>query len=341
MRIILVGWGVVGQSFANIIIRRRKELTKEYGFRPKIVAIVDKKGAAINPKGLDLEQMLNIKKEKGTVSANSKFGHPKMSALEVLESVEAEVMIEMSPTNIEDGEPGLSFMKTAFRTGKHVVTTNKGPLALALPALTELADFNKVCLRFSGTVGAGTPVLEFAKNCLKGDNIVSIQGILNGTTNYILSEMDENQLSFNEALSTAQKLGFAETDPTMDVDGYDAAAKLVIMANWILNKKVTLKDVKIKGIRGVSAQNILDAKNMGCTMKLIGSIDDILKVEPKRISKDDPLAVNGALNAVTFVSESAGEQTIIGLGAGGEETGSAILRDLLDIKRTIAKKMIN
>jgi len=335
-----VGYGVVGQSFGQIITQRKKELAKKYGFRPRIVGIVDKKGAAINPKGLDLEQMLVLKKEKGTVSASTQYGYPKMSALETIESVEAEAIAEVSPTNIEDGEPGLSFIKTAFRTGKHVVTTNKGPLALALPALTELANYNKVYLRFSGTVGAGTPVLEFAKNCLQGDRIVSIRGILNGTTNYILSEMDEKHISYDEALAAAQKLGFAEADPTMDVDGYDAAAKLVIMANWIMDRKVTIKDVKINGIRNVSAQDIEDASNRGRIIKLIGSIGETLKVEPTQISKHDPLAVDGALNAVTFVSESAGEQTIIGLGAGGIETASAVLRDLLDIKQNMSKKMI-
>ncbi|MCW4016449.1 MAG: homoserine dehydrogenase [Candidatus Bathyarchaeota archaeon] len=340
MRIILVGWGVVGQSLAKIFLSRKRELAKKYGFRPRIVAIVDKKGAAINQKGLDLELMLSLKKEKGTVSASGQYGRPDMSALDVIESVEAEAVVEVSPTNIEDGEPGLSYIKTAFRTGKHVVTTNKGPLALALPALTELADHNKVYLRFSGTVGAGTPVLEFAKNCLQGDRLVSVKGILNGTTNYILSEMDEKHITFDEALTAAQKLGFAEADPTMDVDGYDAAAKLVIMANWIMDRKVTIKDVNIKGIREVSAQNIQDAAKKGCTIKLIGVIGETLKVEPTQISKHDPLAVDGALNAVTFVSESAGEQTIIGLGAGGVETASAVLRDLLDIKQNIANKMM-
>jgi homoserine dehydrogenase len=340
MRIILVGWGVVGQSFAQIITQRKQELAKKYGFRPRIVAIVDKKGAAINPKGLDLEQMLSLKKEKGTVAASSTYGHPNMTALEAIESVEAEAIVEVTPTNIETAEPGLSYIKAAFRKGKSVVTTNKGPLALALPALTELADYNNVCLRFSGTVGAGTPILEFAKNCLQGDRIVAVRGILNGTTNYILSEMDEKHITFDEALKAAQKLGYAEADPTMDVDGFDAAAKLVIMANWIMNKKVTIKDVKIRGIRDVSAKQIDEAAKKGCTIKLIGSIAENLKVEPTQISKHDPLAVDGALNAVTFVSESAGEQTIIGLGAGGVETASAVLRDLLDIKQNIANKMI-
>jgi len=341
MRIILVGWGVVGQSFVQIISDRRRELARDYGFRPRVVAIVDRGGAAVNPRGLDMEQMFALKREKGTVSAVSQYGRPGASALEVIESIEAEAVVEVTPTNIEDGEPALSHLMAAFKTGKHVVTTNKGPLALALPALTELADYNNVYLRFSGTVGAGTPVLEFAKKCLMGDRILSVKGILNGTTNYILSEMDEKKISFNEALKAAQKLGYAEADPTMDVDGYDAAVKLVIMANWIMNKKVTLKDVQIRGIRGVSAEDIEEAAKEGCTIKLIGSIGESLKVEPIKISRHDPMAVGGSLNAVTFVSESAGEQTIIGRGAGGPETASAVLRDLLDIKENIANRMIS
>ncbi|MBE0511867.1 homoserine dehydrogenase [Candidatus Bathyarchaeota archaeon] len=340
MRIVLIGCGVVGQSFARILIRREAELAKNYGFHPRVVAMVDRGGAAVNPKGLDLEKMLSVKVEKGTVAASREYGRLAMSALDVIESVEAEAMVEATPTNIKDGEPGLSHIKTAFKTGKHVVTTNKGPLALALPVLTELADYNKVYLKFSGTVGAGTPVLELAKKCLLGDRIVSIRGILNGTTNYILTEMDEKRITFQQALENAQKLGYAEADPSMDVDGIDAACKLVIMANWIMNKKATLKDVDVQGIRKVTLQALEEAAKRGCTVKLVGSINDNLKVKPTEISRHDPLSVGGVLNAVTFVSEFAGEETIIGRGAGGMETASAILRDLLDIKHNLATTLI-
>lgn len=340
MRIILIGCGVVGQSFAQILVRREVELVKNYGFRPRVVAIVDRGGTAVNPKGLNLEKMLSLKVEKGTVALSSEYGQPSMSALDVIESVEAEAMVEVTPTNIKDGEPALSHIKTAFKSGKHVVTTNKGPLALALPALTELADYNKVYLRFSGTVGAGTPVLDLAKKCLLGDRILSIQGILNGTTNYILTEMDERRITFQQALENAQKLGYAEADPTMDIDGLDAACKLVIMANWIMDKKVTLRNVKIQGIRNVTLQALEEAAGKGCTVKLIGSINDDLKVMPTEISKHDPLCVGGVLNAVTFVSEFAGEETVIGRGAGGMETASAILRDLLDIKQNLATRLV-
>ena len=340
MRIIVVGSGIVGQSFARILARRETDLIKNYGFHPRVVAMVDKQGAAINPKGLDLEKMLSLKTEKGTVAMDHEHGYPARSAIDVIECVEAEALVEATPTNIKDGEPGLSHIKTAFKTGKHVVTANKGPLALALPALTELADYNDVHLRFSATVGAGTPVLELAKKCLVGDIIVLIKGILNGTTNYILTEMDGKQITFQKALENAQKLGYAEADPSMDVDGLDAACKLVIMANWIMNKKVTLKDVMIQGIRNVTSQALKAASERGCTIKLVGSINDSLEVKPTEISRRDPLCVGGVLNAVTFVSEFAGEETIIGRGAGGMETASAILRDLLDIKRDLADKLI-
>jgi len=340
MRIILIGCGVVGQSFAQILMHREAELVKNYGFHPRVVAIVDRGGAAVNPKGLNLENMLSLKAERGTVALSSENGHAGMSALNVIESVETEAMVEVTPTNIKDGEPALSHIKTAFKSGKHVVTTNKGPLALALPALTELANYNKVYLRFSGTVGAGTPVLDLAKKCLLGDRIISIRGILNGTTNYILTEMDEKRVIFQQALEKAQKLGYAEADPSMDVDGFDAACKLVIMANWIMDKKVTLKDVKIQGIRNVKLQALEEAAKKGCTVKLIGSINDNLKVMPTEISRYDPLCVGGVLNAVTFVSEFAGEETVIGRGAGGMETASAILRDLLDIKQNLATKLV-
>jgi homoserine dehydrogenase len=340
MRIILIGYGVVGQSLTNILLRRRSETVNDYGFNPKVVAIVDRGGAAINLKGLNLEKILALKKQKGTLAADHEFGHPKMSPLDVIESVEAEVMVEATPTNVKNGEPGLSHIKTAFKTGKHVVTTNKGPLALALPALTELADYNKVYLRFSGTVGGGTPVLELAKKCLLGDKIVAIRGILNGTTNYILTEMEEKRITFQQALEKAQKLGYAETDPSMDVDGIDPACKVVIMANWIMNKKFTLKDVDVHGIRGVTLQALEKAAKRGNTIKLVGSVDDSPKVAPTEISKHDPLCVSGVLNAVTFVSEFAGEETIIGRGAGGMETASAVLRDLLDIKHNLASKLL-
>ena len=336
MRIILVGYGVVGKGVTTVLARKHAEKVNGYGFNPKIVAISDIDGAVIDPRGLSLEKLEALKKTR-PISSDREFGHPEMSALDVIESVEAEVVVEVTPVNIENGEPALSHITKAFKTGKHVVTTNKGPLALAMPALTELAEYNKVYLRFSGTVGGGTPMLEFAKRCLAGDKIIAIRGILNGTTNYMLTEMAQNRVTFQESLTNAQKLGYAERDPSMDIDGFDTACKVVILSNWIMNKKITLKNVDITGIRDVSLQTLDEASKKNNTIKLIGSIEhDKATVKPMEISKINPLCVSGVLNAITFFTEFAGEETLIGRGAGGIETASAVLRDLLDIRHKLA-----
>ncbi len=341
MRIILVGFGVVGKAVTTLLARRFAKKVKDYGFNPKIVAIADIDGAVISPRGLKPEKLEAIRQRGYQISLDPDFGQPGISALDVINSVEAEVVVEVTPVNIIDAEPALSHITRAFKTGKHVVTTNKGPLALAMPALIELADYNRVYLRFSGTVGGGTPMLEFAKRCLAGDKILAIKGILNGTTNYILTEMSQNRVTFPEALANAQKLGYAETEPSMDIEGFDTACKIVILANWILNKKITLKDVDRKGIREVSLQALDEASKRGNTIKLIGSIEgDCTTVKPTEIPKTNALCVSGVLNAVTFFTEFAGEQTLVGRGAGGMETASAVLRDLLDIRHKLASKIL-
>ncbi|MGD6851086.1 MAG: homoserine dehydrogenase [Candidatus Bathyarchaeia archaeon] len=342
MRIILVGYGVVGKGVSTILAKRTVERVKDYGFNPKIVAIADIDGAVINPRGFSPEKLEAIKQKGYPISADPEYGHKGMTALDVIETVEAEVVVEVTPVNIQTAEPALSHITTAFKTGKHVVTTNKGPLALAMPALTELAEYNNVYFRFSGTVGGGTPMLEFAKRCLAGDRILGIKGILNGTTNYILTEMGQNRITFQDALSTAQKLGYAEREPSMDIDGFDTACKTVILANWILNQKITLKDVDRMGIREVTLDMLDDASKRGNTVKLIGALDGTSKpvIKPTEIPKTNPLCVSGVLNAVTFQCEFAAEQTIIGRGAGSIETAGAVLRDLLDIRHKLATKLL-
>jgi homoserine dehydrogenase len=341
MRIILVGFGVVGKGVATILARKYQERIKDYGFSPKIVAIADIDGAVIDPRGLSPQKLDEIKQRGYPISKDPEYGKPGVSALDVINSVEAEVVVEVTPVNIKNGEPALSHMTEAFKTGKHVVTTNKGPLALAMPALTELAEYNNVYLRFSGTVGGGTPMLEFAKRCLAGDKILAIRGILNGTTNYILTEMSQNHVSFQEALANAQRLGYAEREPSMDIDGFDTACKVVILSNWIMNKKITLKDVDRTGIRDVSLQMLEEAAKNNSTIKLVGTIEgNQVTVRPTQVPLTNPLCVSGVLNAITFSTEYAADQTLIGRGAGGIETASAVLRDLLDIRRKLATKLL-
>jgi homoserine dehydrogenase len=330
----LLGFGVVGQSFVKLLLSHSTDLYNDYGIKPKVVACADNGGIITCDQGLDLDRLLNVKKKKKSVIYYGAKGN-RSEILDVIENIDAEVVIELTPTNIVDGEPGKNHIISAMKSGKNVITVNKGPLALEFPSLMELAEYNRIAFKFSGTVGGGTPILEFAKRCLKGDRIISFEGILNGTTNYILSKMYEG-LNFSEALQDASEKGYAEKDPTLDIDGYDAVAKLVIASNFLMNMKSTMKDVRRQGIRDVKPSQVLNERKKGNAIKLIASCDGKnLVVKPKPVSMKDPICVDGILNAITFTCQHSGQQTIIGKGAGGMETASAILRDLIDIRSTI------
>lgn len=339
MRTILAGFGVVGRSLAEILIERSEELRSEEGLNVRVVAIVDSGGAAVDESGLDLEEMLKIKKKYGTVAAHGTLGRPGEALSDLLDYLEAEVIVDATPTNLKDGEPSYTNIKKAMTLGLHVVTVNKGPLALALPALKELARYKGVFLKFSGSVGGGLPVIEFARECARGDRIVKIEGVLNGTTNYIISRMEDG-LEMDEALEEAIEKGYAEKDPSLDLKGYDTAAKLVILANEVLGIRATLEDVKVKGIEDLTRKEIYESNRSGETVRLIGRVDGGLEVKPARISVGDPLAVRYSLNAVSFTAMNSGRHVILGRGAGGRETATAIIRDLIDIKRRLSRSIV-
>ncbi len=335
MRLILCGFGVVGQSLAKLLESRSEDLYARFGLKPRIVGVFDTKGSAVESAGLDLSKLINVKKKYGTVKKYSSSKN-NLSGVDLIKSLDADVLVETTASNYKDAEPGMTHITEAMKHGLHVISVNKGPLALAFPSLMELAIYNQVLLRFSGTVGGGTPILDYAKNSLLGERIVSFEGILNGTTNYILTNM-ANGMSFKDALNDAKQKGYVEADESLDLDGLDAAAKLVILANWVMELKVTMPDIKRTGIRNVSADDIKNAAKKNCAVKLIASCNKELIVSPREISLDDPLCVNGTLNAISFTSEHSGTQTIIGRGAGGIETASSIIRDLLDIRQEISK----
>ena len=335
MRIILCGFGVVGQSLAKLLESRAEDLYARYGLKPRIIGVFDSKGSAVDVSGLDVTRLIQIKKKYGSVR---KYSNTKnnVSGIQMINELEAEVLIETTASNYKDAEPGMSHIINAMKHGMHVISVNKGPLALAFPSLMELATYNHVIFRFSGTVGGGTPILDYAKNSLKGERIISFDGILNGTTNYILTNMT-NGMSFKDALNDAKKRGYVEADESLDLDGLDAAAKLVILANWIMGMKVTMPEIKCIGIRKIDSDDIKKAAANNSAIKLIASCDNGLIVKPKELPFDNPLCVSGTLNAISFTSEHSGTQTIIGRGAGGIETASSILRDLIDIRNEIVK----
>ena len=232
MRIILCGFGVVGQSLVKLFDSRSEDLYAKYGLKPRVVGVFDSKGSAVDTSGLELERLIEVKKKFGTVKNYAKTKNS-MSGIDMIKNVDADVVIETTASNYKDAEPGMTHITTAMKRRMHVISVNKGPLALAFPSLMELATYNQVIFKFSGTVGGGTPILDYAKNSLRGERITSFSGILNGTTNYILTNM-ANGLSFDTALKDAKDKGYVEADESLDLDGLDAAAKLVILGSAFL-----------------------------------------------------------------------------------------------------------
>jgi homoserine dehydrogenase len=221
----------------------------------------------------------------------------------------------------------------------HVVTSNKGPAALHYKELHKLAEKNDLFFRIEGTVMSGTPVFSLFESGLAGNEIREIKGILNGTTNFILTKMELDGMEYDEALAQAQQLGYAEADPTADVEGFDAAAKVVILSNVLLEGDIAPADVRREGITAITRDQVLAAKRQGFRYKLIaqtkrsaGKIE--AGVSPQKLLFADPLAgIMGAQNALTFDLDLMGKVTIQGAGAGKTETGYSILSDMLAIHR--------
>lgn len=335
MRIVLVGFGNLGKGLTRVFIQKADFLRETHGLTPRVVAAVDEFGAAVDENGLSLAQLLNAAEKRGTVSAY-KGGKRGKTALDVIERVEADVVYELTPTNIETGEPGLTHIKRAMQAGKHVVTSNKGPLVVAFRELDSLAKKCGVEFRYSASVGGAVPVIGLARKLLAGNDIREIRGVLNGTTNYILTRMGTEGIPFDIILREAQEMGIAEKDPTLDIRGIDTACKLTILANSLLGVNAKLRDVNVTGVDRVSIEAIRLAREAGQAIKLIGiARRNALEVGPKLVPLGHPLAVGGTLNAVTFELDLAREITITGFGAGPQETSSSLLGDLIDIHRTL------
>jgi len=256
----------------------------------------------------------------------------------MIANADADVMLEATYTDIKTGEPATAHMRAALERGMHVVTTNKGPLALHYRELAALAAAKGRQFLFEGTVMAGTPVLNLRRECLAGSGISSMQGILNGTTNYILTRMEEG-LSYEDALAKAQELGYAEAVPDADVLGWDALAKVTILANVVFGASLTPDDSPCEGITNITVEDIAKAAAEGKRYKLIGKVwreggAVRAQVGPQLVPTSHPLAgVSGPTNAMTIDTAALGEVTVVGPGAGRTATGYAMLNDLLHIAR--------
>lgn len=334
MNLLLIGFGTVGQGLAELLLEKTAVLSRDFGADFRVVGIVDMlKGSVYDPKGIDLRLSLDLARSGRPLS-----GRTDEDALSMIRKARADVMLEATYTDIRTAEPATSHIRAALERGMHVVTTNKGPLALHFRELETLARNMKREFLFEGTVMSGTPLLNLIRETLAGAGIREIKGILNGTTNYILTRMEEGA-SFEAALKKAQELGYAEAVPDADVLGWDALAKVTILANAVFGADKKPFDSPCEGITNISAADIAGARGAGKRFKLIGRVwregDEVrAEVSPSQIEISHPLAgVMGVTNAVTIATDTIGEITIVGPGAGRRETGYSMLADLLHIGR--------
>lgn len=329
MDIILIGFGNVGQGLAQILRDKADDLREKNSFTARIIGVATRsRGTLYHPDGLELNALLNgVENYPDQPSLERGW-----SAEQLVRDSRADVLVEASPTNLQTGQPALNLCYAAFETGKHVVLANKGPVAVAYAELQAKAKAAGKLLRFEATVMGGTPAIQLAMQALAGCEIKSARGILNGTTNYMLTQMDGG-MTYADALAQAQALGYAEADPTADVDGWDAASKAIILAAALFGKALKLDDMSVQGISGITPEQIAEARAAGERWKLIAQItSEGASVAPQRLPLSHPLAsVSGGTNAVTYSTDLLGDVTLVGAGAGGVQTGFGILSDLLHI----------
>jgi homoserine dehydrogenase len=322
----------VVQGLSELLLQKKDELSRDHGLDVTVVGISDMlKGSVYASDGLDLARALEAAKSGDLKALPNQFDG---DALAMIDTAEADMMVEATYTDIKTGEPATSHIRAAMTKGMHVTTTNKGPVALFLRELTDLAQEKGVRFYYEGTVISGTPLLNLIRDTLAGSHITEIKGILNGTTNYILSEMEQGQ-PYDAVLKTAQELGYAEAVPDADVLGWDALAKITILANAVFGVDAKPDAFTCKGITEITGEAIADAKARGKRFKLIGHLkrsgDGIEgSVAPQEMDLTHPLAgVMGATNAVTISTDTLGDVTIVGPGAGRVETGYSALIDII------------
>jgi len=342
-KLAFIGFGVVGSGFAEIIRDKKEQLKSQSDLDVEIVAVSDlKMGSIYHPDGLNLDDLLDAVGEHGNLKK-----YPETSGLirgwdsmQTIRETNADTIVEVTPTNTETGQPAIDHTLEAFNHKKNLITTNKGPVAFKYRELAKLAGENGVSWGFEGTVMSGTPTLRMAENSLTGNTINEISGILNGTTNYILTKMEEG-MTYDDALKEAQQLGYAEADPSSDVEGDDILYKVVILANVTMGLELDKDEVDVQGMTDATADDVEEAKAENKRWKMVARIKNQngearASVKPEKLSFDDPLSsVMGPTNAINYDCDLAGPITVTGAGAGKVETGFSLLTDLININKTL------
>jgi homoserine dehydrogenase len=346
MRIWLVGFGTVGQWLARVLDERAGSLQARYGVVPQVVGIATAHdGFVYAPDGLDL-RAARTAAGAGRPLAELPGTRHWPSALEGLGATEADLLVEVSASPPEDGQPGLAHLREALGRGIPAVTSNKWPVALDGVALAALARDQRVPFRAESTVMSGTPVLSTLTEGLAGAIPLRVRGLLNATVNFILTRM-AGGLSGGDALAAAQAAGLAERDATADVSGLDAVAKVMILSALVFGRQLARPDVTCRGIAGLPDQALAEAKAAGGTLKHVATLSFAgpggtgpvtARVQPEAVRPGDRLAgIDGPVNVLSCQADPVGEVTVTGPGAGPELAGQGVLSDLIAVARTMPR----
>jgi homoserine dehydrogenase len=327
VKICLVGMGNVGKSFLQLLKEKRDNFRTNFNLDCKLVAVFEHDGALINVNGINLDTFLedtaNLRKDQYWIAD--------VKAQDLISTLDIDICIETTPTNPKTGEPALTHIIEALKNNADVISSNKAPFYLHYKKIKNFAEKMNRLVKFEATVASCVPAISVKQNLI-GNTISRVKAILNGTTNYILSRMAAEGISFSVALKEAQELGYAETDPTLDINGYDTAGKLVILSNELLGWSKSIEDVKIKGITEITPHALELAKLDDYVIKHLAIAEDNkLIVEPRLVKKESPLNIQGTLNLIELQTKFAGSIILIGKGAGGFEAAAAILNDLISI----------
>ena len=336
VRIVMIGLGNVGRRVLAILRDKSPGYQARHHLSLLVVGVADHKGSALDPSGLDPAAVIAAKMAKRSAGEMAGVGRPGMTGMELLNAVKGDVLIEASPVNLKDGLPGLDHARTAVGAGMHLVLANKAPLVLAYRELHELAKRSGAKIAFSATVGGGLPAVNIGQRDLCGSAILKLEGVLNLTSHFILTRMASGR-TYSEALRMAQQAGHAEADPTLDVDGWDAANKLVILANAVLNQPTTLADLRVAGIRQVGVTTLKHAREKGnaiLPLALAERVGDryLLSVEPTEVGGDHPLArLDGEQMGIVYTTDTNGVITAIVDERDPMPTAAAVVRDVLNL----------
>ena len=334
MDIGLIGFGGVGQALIKLLIDKESYLLQQYNLKINVKYIIKSNGGIYNASGINLSEILKVIDENINITCHNEW-KDNLNINDIIGNNDIDTLVELTSTNIETGEPGLTHIRKSLENNINVVTGNKGPILLDYKKLKVLADNNNVELKVGCTTGGALPSINGGIYDIAGSKIQSIEGVLNGTTNYILSKMANDNVDYKEALLEAQKVGIAESDPSLDVLGYDTASKIIILSNVLMNSDLKLEDLKINGIEEVRLDNIEKAKVRGNKIKLIGKVykkDNLVKgyVTPIEIDENHPLyCVDYKNKGIYYKTDTLGDISIIGGASGTMNAAASILRKII------------